>query len=433
MRKHLTDTDTGGLQSLGINRRPVLEQWRALREFLATRMDVRELELFAEPQFQGPQRISWFSGHSGEHVLLKTKPKKVQAALLQTVKRRLVAYQLIVDELKQSASSRDRQFGQILYFATCMPAQNALDNIWVAGDEPVLVNWGMRDQEPGSVARPLDLAQHASVAIASEPLDYLSMLLWLLFLIACFLLWKRLLPACSVGGIQPGFCLVATQAGEPELEQDELLTLLSRMNTQQNVIPELAQCDAGTSAYLADNRPLRSEPTVPILPPEVPQDPQDFPDSVQNDLNGEAGLALNTELSQASAVACDADIVLSWDVPDANLDLNLLCPFDDLAESSYTPEEGQIVSTEFPQGCGATYDIASSEELPGTTLDRICIDGDGVPGTYLMGVLHVDSTGASSTPVPYQVVFRQGQETVVHEGMVAPASEALVPIEITMQ
>ncbi|WP_159717279.1 hypothetical protein [Geminicoccus flavidas] len=151
-RQFVCETTFAGLRPLGIGGRRIQESWHEIDAALRSNLGDPYARLFAEP-VPGEGTTSWFAEPEGEVVEYRRLHDTAKRALIRTVEERLAAMRAKVAELKASGQPAQRRLGETLDRLMSFPGPLADREILFAirttsGDEPVLVNWGTRDDVP---------------------------------------------------------------------------------------------------------------------------------------------------------------------------------------------------------------------------------------------------------------------------------------------
>lgn len=159
-RQFVCETNFAGLRPLGIGGRRIQESWHEIDAALRASLGAPYARLFAEP-VAGKGATSWFAEPEGEPIIFTRLGKPAQQALIQTVKERSEVILAKVARLKASTRPADRRLGEALERALAVPSrQDGREFLYairtvggdpdrpVIVDEPVLVNWGTRDDVP---------------------------------------------------------------------------------------------------------------------------------------------------------------------------------------------------------------------------------------------------------------------------------------------
>ncbi|WP_191062479.1 hypothetical protein, partial [Geminicoccus harenae] len=151
-RQFVCETTFAGLRPLGIGGRRIQESWHEIDAALRSNLGDPYARLFAEP-VPGEGTTSWFAQPEGLVVEYRRLDDAAKRALIRTVEERLAAMRAKVAELKASGQPAQRRLGETLDRLMSFPGPLADREILFAirtgsGDEPVLVNWGTRDDVP---------------------------------------------------------------------------------------------------------------------------------------------------------------------------------------------------------------------------------------------------------------------------------------------
>jgi hypothetical protein len=159
-RQFVCETTFAGLRPLGIGGRRIQESWHEIDAALRTNLGDAYARLFAEP-VAAEGATSWFAEPEGEPVVYSRLDDAAKRRLIAVVQERLAAIHAKVAELEAAADPAKRRLGEALgralsvpgplaqreFLYAIRPAQEG-DGPGAAADEPVLVNWGTRDDVP---------------------------------------------------------------------------------------------------------------------------------------------------------------------------------------------------------------------------------------------------------------------------------------------
>ncbi len=436
-RQFLCETTLAGLRPLGVGGRRVQESWHEIDAALRTSLGDAHARLFAEP-ITSESGISWFAEAEGEAVPYSALPVGEQARLLAEVERRLQQLRGRVEQLRADSSPASRRLAETLERALSVPSPApgrdflyAVRSSEAAAPEPVLVNWGTRDDQPepplgvlqdflrGEALRlrtppsqpvppPPPLPPVPSVAgAAAMPAPAMLVTagtafpwwipLWLLFALLVGAILYLLLTACGIRGpfgILRTFCEAEAAAPASGLRAArergaELEQLLLDLETQTASLP---RCDG------RDVRGTRSAQR------EIEQ--------------------MNRQVEEAGGSVGEVALTLSWD-GDADLDLRVVCP------------DGVVIffQNRTARGCGsARLDVdANASDVRPSPIENVAWDENAPPGRYRVEVHNYKARSAGNQPVPFRLRIKQGDQERLLEGQALPAQPPVVVQEFDVQ
>lgn len=138
----ITKTDVGGMELIEVAGTPAVEHHELLRSAVSRRAGADVADLFAEPIYRrgngaAPAVISWY-GH------LPDQPHSLSA---MDAEEREPVVAALRRKLRDAAGAlSDPQFGPLI--GAALHVRDPSD-IWVMGDRPLIVNWGMVPQSVG--------------------------------------------------------------------------------------------------------------------------------------------------------------------------------------------------------------------------------------------------------------------------------------------
>jgi hypothetical protein len=436
-RQYLCETTLAGLRPLGVGGRRVQESWHEIDAAVRTSLGDAHARLFAEPII-GESGIAWFAEAEGEAVPYSALQPDEQASLLAEAEVRLQPLRERAEALKADSSPASRRLGETLERALSVPSPGqARDFLYAVrtghGVEPVLVNWGTRDDlpepplgvlqdflrgealrlrtpppplaEPVAIPPPLPpMPGPAGVATMPAPVMLVAaesafpwwIPLWLLFALLVGTILYLLLTACGIRGpfgILRTFC-EAEAAPVSGLRQarergSELEQLLADLEIQTASLP---RCDG-----------LNPRGTG----------------SARNEIE-----RLNRQVEEAGGSVGEVALTLSWD-GDADLDLRVVCP------------DGAVVyfQNRTAPGCGNArldVDANASQVRPGP-IENVTWGENAPPGHYRVEVHNYKGRSAGDQPVPFRLRVKQGNQEQILEGSATPGQPPVVVQEFDVQ
>jgi hypothetical protein len=439
-RQYLCETTLAGLRPLGVGGRRVQESWHEIDAAIRTSLGDTHARLFAEPII-GESGIAWFAEAEGAATPYSALPPDERATLLAEVEARLQPLRGRVEQLKADSSPASRRLGETLERALSVPSPGegreflyAVRTGEGAALEPVLVNWGTRDDlpepplgvlqdflrgealrlrtppppPPGPVVTPPSplppIPGTASVATMPPPVMLVAaesafpwwIPLWLLFALLVGTILYLLLTACGIRGpfgVLRTFC-EAEAAPVSGLRQarergSELEQLLADLEVQTASLP---RCDG-----------LNPRGTG----------------SARNEIE-----RLNRRVEAAGGSVGEVALTLSWD-GDADLDLRVVCP------------DGAVVffQNRTAPGCGSArldVDANASQVRPGP-IENVTWGESAPPGHYRVEVHNYKGRSAGDQPVPFRLRVKQGNQERILEGSATPGQPPVVMQELDVQ
>ena len=145
-RQLIAETTLAGLRPLGMGSRRIQDSWNEIDSYLRNRLGASYADFFAEP-VQGAHGVSWFGAPEGEVKPYAELDDEAKAALLEEMQRRSETIRAHAETLAQSRRDSDRRLAQTLQWALVVPeAKPNRDFLYSAGGEPLLIDWGTRDE-----------------------------------------------------------------------------------------------------------------------------------------------------------------------------------------------------------------------------------------------------------------------------------------------
>ncbi|MBC6406020.1 MAG: hypothetical protein GDA41_09935 [Rhodospirillales bacterium] len=427
-RRLIAETTLAGLRPLGMGSRRIQDSWNEIDSYLRNRLGASYADLFAEP-VQGAHGVSWFGAPEGEVKPYAELDNEAKAALLEEMQRRSETIRAHAETLAQSRRDSDRRLAQTLQWALVVPeAKPSRDFLYSASGEPLLINWGTRDENAQASDSALQefltgeawqlrrAKEAAAVPVHREPVAVrevatghsLWWLLWLLFGLSIAGIMYLLLLGCGLrlpfGLERPAFlnscpgALAASDPGQEQLrqERDRGRGLARQILLLQRDLARRQRCPLDIA---------RTE--------EAPSPSQEESQAAFD--------AIREEGAEEGAV----EIILEWQ-GDADLDLHVICP------------DGSRVFFHNPNNtsCGAILDVdanRSARDLKEMPREHVTWPQSPGPGRYRIFVDNFEGRSRGrSTPVPYKVYLSRGGEVDVYEGQIAEAGGIALVQEVTL-
>ncbi|UWQ23091.1 hypothetical protein [Jannaschia sp. W003] len=432
-RRFLTETPANQTRPLTVGRAPVHDSWDQLQTLLGSALGPKHAALFAQP-YAGTDGVGWMADTAAEPRPLSALPPEARAAALERAEALTADVAALAQRYASGKSAEDRRWGMMLDTIQQQPAGVPLeDRLWVAGDQPVLVQWGARDESTvstGALLRETRAAPDpgitriargaagaapvlASGPVAASPWPW-AWLLWLLFAAILAAILLVLVAACALN-LPPSWQVFAycPPEGRAEVVRAEGDALRREVDRLTLVALGAPRCDVDDPPRWAADRPATAAPPPPAPVPTPTDQPDPGPteiDRAREDAGGAQG---------------DVTVTLLWNGR-SDLDLTVVCP------SGQTMIGGA-------SRCGGTIDIDQNRcsgrvsgngsvcrTYFGTVSDNPIENGyfdadGGQEGTYSVRVRHyAASEVAPRTPVPWVVQLRDAAGARRFEGVVAP-------------
>ncbi len=459
MRRFLCETGLDGFRALSVGRHPAYDSWDQIHAFLQMTLGEAHATLFAEPHASAGV-VAWMATTGSDPQPLSALPEAERAAVLARLDALRGDIARVAAEKAASPKQEDQRWAALLAAIQTVPASRRLDDIvYAAEGQPVLVQWGTRDenatvtsallQEKISAAQAAPPPRPPVGVLASGPAVaapaaaagggvwgwLLPLLLWLLFLGLLAAIYWLLLLGCALGppfGPAIGRCTVeaaASPLAEADRRRAELQQDLALLRQQLGQAP---QCPVETTLVEPPAPPPAPPPPRPA-PPPVPDPEQDATD-------------FDRAREQAGGRTGDVTVTLLWN-GHTDLDLSVRCPDGQVLKARNLMPDGQ------PSACGGEIDVdanlcARVDGSPGQM--RPCLEYGDAPqmspvenafflnataprGTYQVLVTHFAADSRDpAADIPFAVQVRQGEATDVAQG-VARNGETSAVIEFTIR
>ncbi len=433
-RQLIAETTLVGLRPLGMGSRRVQDSWNEIDSYLRNALGARYADLFAEP-VPGSRGVSWFGAPEGEAKPYSDLSEEEQAALLEDIKERSETIRGHAATLSASRKDSDRRLGQTLEWALVVPeAEPGRDFLYSVGGEPLLVNWGTRDeraQDGGAVLQefltgeawrlrqeqePIKAAGAAPPPPPAEPLVYreaaaaapLWWLLWLLFGLLMIAIMYLLLLGC---GVRWPF----------GLERPAFLNFCPGAYAAEDTTPD--------QLVVAEQKGEELERQVLLLQRELARKQRCPIDRAQAEVvespDQEAARRAFEEIREEGGAEGEVEIILEWQ-GDADLDLHVICP------------DGSRVyfQNRNNQRCGAILDVdmnSTTRDISETPREHVTWPQSPKPGRYQIIVDNfAGRSSGRATPVPYKVYVSRGGKIEVYEGEIAEDGGTGLVQEVTL-
>lgn len=440
MRRFLGETKLDGFRVLSVGQHRVYDSWDQVHAYLLGTLGSSHAALFAEPRTGGGV-VSWMATTEADPVSVSTLAEKDRIAALDRLRGLMDDIAADADAKAASPKMEDQRWAALLQAILTVPSTvDIADILYVADNQPVLVQWGTRDENrtaetgmlrdkivtaldntrravpPTSAPTPASVAPPASVA-SLPPSQHgiagiLAPLLWLLFLALLAAIYWRLLLACSV--VLPGSAFGICEA--PALAQaaavGQRADLERHLDALRSQIAQAPQCRIETAMA----------PAQPDLAPTVTPVPS-RPDPAQTPIPAPERTDLDSARERAGGKVGDVTITLLWN-GHSDLDLQITCP------------DNQTLSSWRPLACGGEVDIDANRcnaregavcvRYMSTPSQRpvenaFLLRDDALPGSYRVDVRHFASASeAPDASVPFAMQIRQGEDVQTLRGAVGP-------------
>lgn len=428
-RHFLTETQNAATRSLSVGHHPVHDSWDQINAYLLVTLSPSHAALFAEP-FRSGDATGWMAASDQTPQPFAQLDPATQDEALTRLRTLLGDIATLSAQLSASARAEDRQWGALLDAIRQQPSKVELtDRLYWAQDQPVLIQWGCRDDQTVLTDTLLRTYAPSPTAVTSEtPLhpaptpgavpptaagtvvetggwSVLPILLWGLFLATATIIFWLLLMACALN-LPPslrffGHCNATAAPVEGERHaalRDELAGIQDR----------LAQAVPCRLPETAQSVPAPEPPALLEEPPAPPLQPAQAPES-----------DIDRARAQAGGQIGDVTVTLLWN-GHADLDLLITCPNDQVLSGS-TQVTGD--------GCGGRIDVdanfcASRAGGAGTVCERydapavenpvengFFTQAEAPVGIYQIQVRHyAASREAPGAPVPFVLEVRRGED-----------------------
>lgn len=463
MRRFLCETTLEGYRALSVGRHLVYDSWDQVHAFLQGTLGEAHAAVFAEPH-GGSGVIAWMTTTQSDPQPVASLPEAEQAAALARLRGLLSDIAAAAEAKAASPNMEDQRWAALLQAIQTVPAsRNLAEILYVANGQPVLVQWGTRDENvtahsatlqekiargveppplppvgrdpspgarPALGAGPVTGAMTAG-AVEGRPWGWLpALLLWLLFLALLAAIYWRLLLACILAppfGPELGTCAVPAEAraADPAADQARLLRDLELLRQQ---LAQAPQCRIETALLPPEEVPPAPVP-APLPEPEpraeVEPDPQTDLDRAREQAGGQTG---------------DVTVTLLWN-GFSDLDLTVVCP-----------DGSRLVAWEPPR-CGGEIDVdanrctarsgggdaracdayGGTEPLANPVENAFFVNDGAQRGAYKVQVRHyAGARGDPGAQVPFALQVRQGGESRVQRGSLANG-ETVTVTEFTIE
>jgi hypothetical protein len=440
-RRFLKETNSAGFRSLVVGQHQVHDSWDQIQAFLASAFSPAHAAIFAEP-FRGQGNIIWMADTTAEPISFAQLDDDARGQVLATLDGLLVEISDLAAEKSDSNSASDQQWGALLSEIQKFPTGPELeDMLYVADGQPIMTQWGTRDEHCVTLASVLAEKRAAPEPVVRrtnqpEPpvtptatafgngsgraLGVWGWLLWLLFFLLVAAIFWWLLLACRAG--VPGAprlfgnCMAQDNTVVAQERQNDLVAELDRLNRRASQSP---QCQVETV------QPAPELEIIPITPPAEPIDSAADPNETDIDRARE----------EAEGQVGGVTVTLIWN-GHSDLDLVIHCP------------EGQLLTKDGAgggPGCGGEIDVdanfcSSREDGPGSrclnyhvppTMNPIengfFVTENTQSGAYKIVVRHYAAASqGANVAVPFAVQLRKGNVRERFEGTVEPGQSAQV-------
>ena len=453
MRRFLCETSLDGYRALSVGRHLVYDSWDQVHAFLRSTLGEAHAALFAEPH-AGNGVVSWMTTTETDPVPVASLPEADRAAVLERLRTLMDGIAASADEraARPKTDDESQRWAALLRAILTVPTSRDLaDILYVADGQPVLVQWGTRDEN--ATLATATLQDKIVAALAAKPLPpqgvplppappagpvapesgvvagpargggwLRAALLWLLFASLVAAIYWQLLLACVVTlpfGATAGTCTARAAApAEGRALADERAGLDATLAALRGGIAQAPQCRVET-ALLPPAVPPPSLPPEEEAAEEAAVVPQADPPQEETDLD--------RAREQAGGQVGDVTITLLWN-GHADLDLMIDCP------------DGNALVGWRPPVCGGEIDIDANrcDQVQGSTCVRYRGEAvqnpvenafflrDGAPrGGFQVQVRNfASSPDAPTATVPFALQVRRGDDVEVLRGALRPGETA---------
>ena len=421
----ITRTSGRGLEPLHVR---LLDRYGQIAGTLTQTLGPAHAALFAEPVRMGAgagSDIAWYAEGDVDPVPFAALSPDAAARAQQRLERLLADIAALAERLARQGEA-SLELANNLRAAVRVPDRGS---IWVAGDQPILVEWGKQSAAHPEVA-PAPLAAAAIIGAREEAEadprpaytappppppappargpDWRAWLprvlppaLWVVFALLVAVLAARLLHACGIGDeswpralrdLFPQYCTATASAEDPAFA-DITASLEAQIRAAElAVVRKAATCVP----------PQRAAASPPLQP-------------IQDDIARR--LPSNVERGRF------LEITLAWEGP-SDLDIHVRCP------------TGQSIDFGSPQACGGKL-VADMNQGGGNADARpiehiIWADAAPAPGAYAVGVGLYERHGDTRTSIPFEIaIWRDGRVVRAQRGEISSARTVQPVLSIT--
>jgi hypothetical protein len=423
------------------NRSRLLDRHGQMFGVIRQQLGPEHAALLAEPMRMGvgsASDIAWYAEGDVEPVPLGSLPPDAASRVRLRLERLTSEIVRLAQSLEQKGDA-SQELANLLRAAVLVPDDSC---VWVAGEQPILVDWGRSatGSEPaqapaigaiiaasGDAGSPQPKMMQATASGQQPPpsppklrtksdavlpqrrsRSGVSSALWVLFVVLLTMIAARLLHACGVGGpswptalrdLFPQYC-TATVTADP-LVTDVIASLEAQVRASELALTrKVAACEVSCPA-------LPQRAASPSLLPIQEEITRRLPSTV------ERGQHL--------------EITLTWE-GNPDLDLHVACP------------SGAIINYRNGNACGGRL-VADLNRAGGTPQSRavehiIWADAPPASGIYEVGVAMYNRFGDARHAIPYQIaiwrngrVVREERREISTVGVVEPVLTLTSPLQ----
>lgn len=430
-------TRTNG-RSLEPHQVRLLDRYGQIAGTLGQTLGPAHAALFAEPVRMGAgsgSDIAWYAEGDVEPIPLASLPPDAAARAQQRLERLLAEIVALADRLaRQGEASLD--LANSLRLAVRVPSRDA---IWIAGEQPILVDWGRQTGHADAISTPATAAPIIAAReepeaapgpgrpVAPPPPPALSPppprrglpglpgavpALWIVFALLVGVLAARLLHACGIGDetwpralrdLFPQYCTTTAGMTDPAYA-DIVANLESRIRAAElAIVRKVAACEVTCAP------PPSRRAEAPASPATVPLQP------IQDDL----ARRIPTDVQRGQFL----EVTLAWDGP-ADLDIFVRCP------------SGQVIDFNSKQACGGK--LVEDENSGGGRSDSrpvehvIWADAAPPPGVYTVGINLYSRHADVRTSIPFEIaIWKNGRVVRAQRGETSATSVLQTVLSLT--
>lgn len=458
-RRFLQETNSTGFRALVVGQHQVHDSWDQIQAFLKARLSAEHAAIFAEP-YRGKGSISWMTSSDKEPRLLKDLDEDEQTEVSNKLTSLLGDISALATEMEASKDPQQEQWASLLQEIQRVPSGQELSEVvYEADGQPILLLWGMRDENSSEISAllkerryvPQEIQKLAPVSpgnrTASGPMGgvlaatpFWAWLLWLLFLILLLIIMWLLLRACAAG-LPANFNLFGTCSGpavvaEAEDERDALLRELERLKKSTAQAP---QCRVEHSRLNQTPTPKSTDPNAfaeadtdeeitpdidPIVDPDTDNSgPSPIPDLDETDID--------RARKDAEGQEGDVTITLLWN-GQSDLDLMIDCPSGERLSKTRGGEnkcggrvdvDANLCSNREGGRAGAVCTQYRTPPQQNPVENAFFVESGSVAGEYKVLVRHfASSQDAPNATVPFvlQISSKSGKKR--YNGTMSPGS-----------
>ncbi|WP_342110905.1 hypothetical protein [Methylobacterium sp. SI9] len=394
----LTVTSVAGLELVDHR---LTTQYEAMTAQIRQRLSPDHAFLFARPEpALEAEHLAWFTEGDEDGTPLSALSEESRARAQSMLHALEADLEALIAELGQGGPGQ-KALASLIVNALMRPSE---DDVWVAGDRPVLVNWGFRKAgqqaipraaavvvldgqasrwagipAPPSIAAGTTTPRPSSVRLMRGPIPLRNALLWGLFVVLLGVSAHQLLLACALfgAGMPNSLRRFGPDTCPAPRTNDDLAQALATLKAsiaedERSLITKALDCQACAMPPPPASTPVVTPPPTPLPLPE------------------------RTKRGKL-------EISLIWS-GQTDLDLIVACP------------DGTKLTQDRlnKYNCGGEFvvDMNHAEKRSQTPIEHVIWEReeDALPGSYRIQVNPYDTNGQRAATVPFEIVIsRNGQ------------------------